>query len=310
MFSDRLSEDRLCIFLFHGAVEHSSYAVRNYKKKHLEREELISILHDIRCKGNPLSMDDAVWHHMNNEPFPKKSFAVTFDDGFENNYSVAAPVLDEMNIPATFYVTTGFIETGEMSWTDRIEYCLEATSSGSLLLPWPEPRVPFASIVEKIALLEEIRDYVKSHPDIDPDMFATNFCTQCGVRQPNCSEDPLDKKMDWQQVSELARHDLFIVGGHSHTHAILSFLEELDLEAEIDTSLSMLKEKAGITTQHYSYPEGLAHCYSERVIQTLRRHDIVCSPTAIDGDNGLNDDLFHLRRIAVVPHIAEGAIEY
>ena len=37
------------------------------------------------------------------QTIPKRSFVITFDDGFENNYSVAAPMLDDLNIPATFY---------------------------------------------------------------------------------------------------------------------------------------------------------------------------------------------------------------
>ena len=45
---------------------------------------------------------------LNNLPFPPNSFAITFDDGFENNLSVAAPLLSDLKIPLTIYITTNF----------------------------------------------------------------------------------------------------------------------------------------------------------------------------------------------------------
>ncbi len=41
--------------------------------------------------------------------------AVTFDDGMRNNHAVALPILSEYGIPATVYVTIGFIG-GESPW--------------------------------------------------------------------------------------------------------------------------------------------------------------------------------------------------
>jgi peptidoglycan/xylan/chitin deacetylase (PgdA/CDA1 family) len=104
--------------------------------------------------------------------------------------------------------------------------------------------------------------------------------------------------MTWAQVKEWCA-DGFLIGGHSHTHAILSFLSQPQLDREIDLSLEMLRDKSGIATSHYSYPEGLEHCYSENVIRSLKARGITCSPTAIDGTNRPGADPFHLRRVMV-----------
>jgi len=54
----------------------------------------------------------------NKESF-EKEIAITFDDGYQNNYELAVPVLQELNLPATFFVTTKFIGTTHIPWWDR-----------------------------------------------------------------------------------------------------------------------------------------------------------------------------------------------
>jgi peptidoglycan/xylan/chitin deacetylase (PgdA/CDA1 family) len=45
--------------------------------------------------------------------------AITFDDGYRDNYEVAAPILQQLDLPATFFVTTGFIETETVPFWDK-----------------------------------------------------------------------------------------------------------------------------------------------------------------------------------------------
>ncbi len=296
---DRLSNDTLAIFLFHGVIQPSRYNVRNYTRKHLEKDHFASVIRKLKKKGCPLSINRAVEYISSGRRFPPRSFIITFDDGFENNFSIAAPILVDMNIPATFYLTTDFIQNNTMSWIDRIEYCMEAMPSGSVLLPWRETKIPFTGIEDKIEILDEIRGRAKKDPDINFDSFVTSIFEQTGMDQIKHSDDQLDKKMTWEQVCQLSGEHDFTIGGHSHTHAILSHLCRSDLEEELSTSINLIKKNTNILPKHYSYPEGMAHCYSETVIEALKGHGIICCPTAMDGTNHNQSDLFHLRRIMV-----------
>ncbi|HIJ66758.1 MAG TPA: polysaccharide deacetylase family protein [Planctomycetes bacterium] len=298
--SERLSEDKLAIFLFHGVVDGSNYAVRNYTNKHIDRELFRQMICDLKEKGRAVSMDEVVEYWQAGERPPGRSFAITFDDGFENNYSVAAPILKDLEVPATFYVTTDFIENNSMSWIDRIECCLEQTDKGRLTFIWDPGEYEFRTRQDKIRILDRIRQRVKSDRSMDPDIVAGDVFARCGMDEIKSSNDPLDLKMSWQEVRELSEHENFTVGGHSHTHKILSYLDADRLDFEVRTSIKLLKDKAGVEPRHYSYPEGLEHCFSDDVAAFLKEFGVKCCPTAVDGVNDVKDSLFKLKRITVV----------
>ncbi len=55
--------------------------------------------------------------------------AVTVDDGYEDFYHYALPVLRKYEIPATLYATTGFIDRRLWLWPDFLRYAIENSSN-------------------------------------------------------------------------------------------------------------------------------------------------------------------------------------
>lgn len=300
MISQKLSKDGLLILLFHGVVRDNNYAVRNYIRKHIEVNYFRDVLSCLKSIGCCLSIDEVVDYHKKGEGYPANSFCITFDDGFENNLSVAAPVLDELGLPAIFYVTTDFIENGTMSWTDKCEYALEKTEKKSLRLPWSNQEIAIRTAEEKIDLMHELRNYIFQDCSKNPSLLTSWLYEILDMDMPLTTDDPLDKKLSWNQVKEINSHHLFSIGGHTHTHSIMSGLTPNNLDYEIDVSLGLLKDKAGIVTEHYAYPQGKANHYSKEVISALEKRGIICCPTAIDGVNYADTGLFDLYRHMVV----------
>ncbi|MCP4569138.1 MAG: polysaccharide deacetylase family protein [FCB group bacterium] len=263
---DVLGCDSFPIFLFHGVIRKQKWNVRNRNRKHLELDYFTSVIKSLYNAGNPVSMDEIVWHHNHNEPLPDKSFAVTFDDGYRNNFDYAVDVLEKFGIPTTFYVATEFIAQNTSAYIDYVEYAYEVLDKDPEIInrrAMKSPCIPTTDVLRG---------------EID------------GLE--------LTDKMTWEQVVQLSWTSLFTIGAHTHTHAILPMLNKREKEGEIFRPLWMLHQH-GIVPKHFSYPEGKEDDFDDETISLLKSAGVVCCPTAIHGVNTHETDLFRLKRIGV-----------
>jgi peptidoglycan/xylan/chitin deacetylase (PgdA/CDA1 family) len=282
-------------------VRKSDYRIRNYTRKHIELDYFDAVLKDLTARGTGVSLDHYLDFLCGERDMPSRPFAVTFDDGFENNFTEAVPILKKYGISANFYVTSSFIEENRMSWIDQIELCLECFCPSRLIMPWCEEPYELGNVELEKKFLDDVRKYVKGNKNLVPGKIVLEIYMQCGEEVITSSDDPLDRKMTWAQVSELASDPLFTVGGHTHTHAILSHLDSAAMKVEIDAPIEMLKSNTDISeVRHFSYPEGFEGSFTEGTIELLKSRGVICSPTAMEGVNELDASPFHLRRISVV----------
>ncbi len=297
-YSNYLKKNSHTIFLFHGVIPKNNFLLRNYTNKHLELKTFKKIIKDLDQNGNCISIDELSAHIIKKEKFPDYSFSITFDDGFENNLSIAAPILLNLKMPFTIYVTSDFSEKNEMSWTDKIEYAFEHTKEKRLILPWSKKEVCIINIDQKIQIIDEIRDKVKKSKKIDPTKFSNYILEKLKIK--NIHKDKfLDQKINSKQIRIFSKDKLICFGAHTKTHKVLSHLKLKELEKEIKTSIDFLKKKCGLEVKNFSYPEGFKGSYNKKVIEVLKKFGIVSSPTAIKGTNTINTSLFNLKRIMV-----------
>jgi len=295
--SNNLKKNFYKIFLFHGVIKKKNYIIRNYTKKHILEKNFIDKIKFLKKNYNILSLDE-IFHNISNKvSLPPNTCAITFDDGFENNYSVAAPILEKFKVPTTFYLSTDFINNNSMSWIDKIEYCFENTKSGCIQLPWKKNKINFFNKNDKILILDQIRNQIKKNFNINIDKFVKSIFKQCNMVIPISLDTELDKKLNWGQVKKLQKNFLFTIGGHSHNHVSLGSLSKKKAEAEINKSFALFKKKANIKLKHYSYPEGQKIDFNANIIKILKKKKILLCPSAISGVNNLMTDFFKLRRI-------------
>lgn len=96
------------IWMLHRVVEQRS-AKPEQRDLEVTPEWLERKINDYRATG---------WNFVPIDNLPKSGrwVSITFDDGYQDNYTLAYPMLKRLNVPFTVYVTTGFIDNQLPMW--------------------------------------------------------------------------------------------------------------------------------------------------------------------------------------------------
>jgi Predicted xylanase/chitin deacetylase len=294
-------DNHLTILLYHGVTDAASRGVENYSGKHIDAATFEAQMGYLRRHCAPVSMDEVVDIALKGNPFPRRAVAVSFDDGFRNNATVAAPILDSAKIPAIFYICAGMIETTRMFWVDMIEDCVNACTRDTIALPLERAEASvfhMGSARERIDCIQAIKTFCKRVCAEERNRVLSELIAASGVR-PSSGHSPNYPVMTWDEVRSIHGNPLFTIGGHTLYHDIMTSVPPERMRLDVATCMSLLEFNLGSRLRHFSYPEGQPEHYSEGVIDTLKEFDIVCSPTAIHGTNPPGTSLFHLRRTMV-----------
>jgi peptidoglycan/xylan/chitin deacetylase (PgdA/CDA1 family) len=289
----------LTILLYHGVTQSTGQGIQNYSGKHIHVDLFAEQMRHLKRRCSVLSIDEVVRLTQAGEPFPERAAVVSFDDGFENNYTVAAPILDDIGVPAVFYISSGIVNTNMMFWVDEIEDCVNLSSNPSVTLTLDKPTsFPISSREDRIATIETIKQFCKRSTSGEKNRVIAALIEACGVI-PSIEHAFDYRKITWKQVRAMAANPLFTIGGHSLYHDILSELPLKKMQEDIRISLDLLTYNLSRSVTHYSYPEGQASHFNNEVIACLKSHGIICCPSAINGTNRDGTDLFHLKRSMV-----------
>jgi len=227
---------------------------------------------------------------------------VTFDDGFQNNYDVAFPILSKAGIPATIFLSTNYIDSEDTIWFCRINRALGKTKKSSLdwngeVFNIDSPRGKAdasAQIQERLRemtyslLLKETKKVILSLGD-DPDYPIIVDSPYRMLRS-----DAI-KKMAWSRLIEF--------GAHTHTHAIVANLSIEDKEKEIISSVREVEKLTTRPCQFFAYPNGRLEDYDNESIAILQSCGIRAALTMIPGPNNNNTPLMHLKRYGISENI-------
>ena len=196
----------------------------------------------IKDNCNILSMDEIVDIKRKDEMWPENAVAVTFDDGFKNNYECAAPILNELNIPATFYICSGMIDSKKMFWVDKIEDCINRTKKNAIEIVLDIPlTLSLKSKEEKIQALTKIKSFCKSADIKIKERVLKDLELITGI-QPKASSALNYQMMSWDELKSLNNNQLFTIGGHTLYHDIMSaHVDDENMFKDIELSIGLLE---------------------------------------------------------------------
>ncbi len=219
--------------------------------------------------------------------------AITFDDGYEDNFRVALPILQRFSTPACIFVVTNLIGRTEALWWDRLGFALFAYWRGGGLQPIPAALPPLADAIRSARSIEEVRAIVsdliselnRSPANVREEAVKAAESLVPKVRsedpRPSFPLLPLDSEaggrvnlgrtmLSWEEVEAMARLGIRF-GAHTKNHVPLDevpadvardelFGSQKDLDRRLDHSqpkvLALPRGRLGALTEDEIRQEG------------------------------------------------------
>ena len=253
----------------------------------------------IREHYSPVSFRQVLLHLDGAAPLPPRPIIVTFDDGFDDNYLHAFPVLQALNVPATVFVSTGYIGQPRTFWFDWLYFlCNQAAHAG---IPVRIDGVARRLSRDLVVRREEIADILSSTKRL-PDALLRRELGELekdlGMQSPT-EVFPQSHPLSWEQVRRMAAGGIEF-GSHTVTHPILANLTPKQLEDELSISKAELEQQLKCPVDVIAYPVGGKFTFNSVVVQAVRKAGFKIATSYMHGINNVNSlDRFSLRRLRV-----------
>ncbi len=180
---------------------------------------------------------------------PVNAACITFDDGYADNATIAAPLLSRLRLPATFFIATGFLDGGRM-WNDTVIEAIRVARGSRLdLASIGLDEWPCSNIAERVATIAGLLDRLKYLPQSERQRKVDAIASAVGLAAQS------DLMMTRRQVRELPRYGM-AVGGHTVTHPILTTLGIDDARQEVADGRRDLEQTLGEPVRLFAYPNG------------------------------------------------------
>lgn len=283
-----LSGDACLILGFHGTPDappgcfsrgHAISNVRSqlrFLKKHLR----------------PVALDEIALAIARGDSPQAASFAVTFDDGLANNAIHAIPLLQDLEIPATFFVPSAFVGSTRDLWISSLREIVRNWREEAIP-PEPGlwPLLPAGGEADLHAAFFRIKQTLKFHEGRRQEIL-DRLAERAGehIRPPAD-----DRVVDPDLLRQMVRPG-FSVGAHSRNHPVLSSLDPEAAREEIEGSRRDLERLAGSPVLDFSYPNGRFPDFSEVTCRLVAEAGFRCAVTTEPGTVRRGDDRFALRR--------------
>jgi peptidoglycan/xylan/chitin deacetylase (PgdA/CDA1 family) len=292
-----LPRTSIVCLMFHRIAEVKEEEIGSYPKNSISPSTFEAIIAFFSERFHALSLPDLVAHLADGESLPPNTFAVTFDDGFLDTWSVAKPILESYEVPATVYVTTGYVG-GEVS-PYEFELANVIASRNGVHFHWEgcEYHWDFKNKQDRERCFVEIKRMGKPYPYTLRRALMTKVF---GEGKPPNFPEPL--YMNWPQVVDLSQSPLFTIGAHTHRHVLLPSQTSEEVFNEIDSSKKILESKLGFPIQHFAYPYGSSSPTIRSVVQCCKFASAV--GTKPEGINPETVDCFAIPRIELKNPIA------
>lgn len=238
-----LCKNNKLILVYHGVVERPQHQI---SVGPISTAQFRQHLAYFSRNFNVVSMAEIFKMYRENYSPKRKTIAITFDDGYENNYINAYPLLKQYNFPATMFVISGCVENDNMvTWYDYIDFVKQEIDVSKLKLS------------ENVSNVSGLKNYIKTLNITDRNKLFADIEKQVGFnsRLNKVSREHW-KLMNRQQLQDLVNSELIEVGAHTHNHPNLGEIALQDAEYEVTKSKRVLEDAIQKNVSSIAFPDG------------------------------------------------------
>lgn len=250
-------------------------------------------------------------HKDNNQLEPTKYCAITFDDGWLDNYEFAYPILKEMKIPATIYIVADKIGTNETFWPERLSSLVKTICNDA-------PQHWSISSTQWIRDLSENFNLNNTMPSKDEMAAIIDRAKKLTDKEINSRLDKIEIELNlkpnkspslltWEQVVEMSDSNLIEIGSHTCTHTRLDNKASSNLlHDEIVKSKVIIEAKINRPVTTFCFPNG---DFTKEALD-LVRDNYIGSVTTKKGWNSQQSDEFLLQRVGMHEDVSNSKIAF
>ncbi len=276
---------RVCIVNYHRILETHDPLLGNEPDLATFREHM-KMLAD--C-FNVLPLDQAL-QALQARTMPPRAVCITFDDGYRSTYELALPVLQEFNLPATVFVTSGYVDQRENMWNDRIVEAVRSIEGDTLDMRGAGAgRFALGTVAERCTAVHELTQKAKYLP---PAERMALIASLEGIADSHAAPLMLSSDM----IRALHRAGVEI-GAHTVSHPILTSLPDEAALQEMVDSKRTLEAIIGAPVRYFAYPNGKAGLdFDQRHMAMARQAGFAAAFTTAPGPVSIAQDLYMLPR--------------
>ncbi len=240
-------------------------------------------------------LDQALDALVAGRPLPPRAVAITFDDGYADNVTLAVPLLERLRLPATFFLVPGLLSGEVRAWWEVLGWGFGGTSRTALA--WEGARYAVETAGQRRSAYERVAEQLKRRNREQREAAVTELLDRLApVGTPRGPE----LFLDWTGARELVRRG-FAVGSHSTYHAILSKEDEPAQQADLRESRRRLEDELQAPTPLLAYPNGTMRDYDAATIAATAQAGHRYAVTTVDGWNHPSVPPFEIRRSVIYP---------
>ena len=267
-------------------------------------EEFAAQLKFLRSRCRVVRLSEIAEAAVEGRPLPPGAVAITFDCGYEDNFSEAFYQLAQSNLPATFFIAAGWVESKDVLWWDRLhEYVRQAAAEGSQPvgcedLPEPVGRVLAAcDVTQPGAVGPLVGQLIDALAGLRLTPEATDLLIEQIAAALGADEVEADGylPMNWEQI-RLLHHGGMEIGSYTVSFARLATVDAERAHEELAFSKMAIENKIGSPVRLVAYPEG---SFNEDVADLAEEAGYLAGFTTQTGPVRASEAPYALRRIDI-----------